>query len=267
MGYTKIIKYSNILEIYQYAENPRSNGRKPSNNENPLGDQVLVVPRKNDPSQEAISLQKKRTDNARRLSMAFRRIISANLEESVNPVFASLTYAEHITDPREGRKDFNAFARTLRYRFGGQIRYIAVPEFQKSGRLHFHALLWGLPTGMVESERSTRLVASLWQQGFADIKETDGNLKLSAYLSKYMAKAFDDPRLFAKKAYICSRNVLRPVVEKRAIVIATIYEHELSTVTPVLERTFLTQWMGEGRFRLFDLRPQNERISVKVDPS
>jgi len=252
MGYAKVVKYSNIIEIYTYEEDIRPITRKSRELQVARRNQSVALSRK-DPVEQEKSYQRKRKDNARRLFGTFRRLISANLGESENPIFASFTYAEYTDDPNKGHSDFNSFARALRYRFGQHIRYIAVPEYQKSGRLHFHALLWGLPLGVVRAERSTRMVASLWKQGFVDLKETDGHEKLAFYMAKYMAKAHTDKRLFMKKSFIASRNIKRPVVDKRAIVIQHIYENELSTAEPSKDIEFETQWLGTGRYRLYEL--------------
>jgi len=106
---------------------------------------------------------------------------------------------------------------------------------------------------VVKQERDTRLVASLWKQGFVDLVQTDGDIRIAGYMAKYMGKAFVDSRLYSKKAYIASRNIKRPIIDKNAIVIATMYENELSTVVPCEEKTYLTQWLGECRFRHYKL--------------
>jgi hypothetical protein len=76
---------------------------------------------------------------------------------------------------------------------------VAVSEFQKRGAIHFHALVWGIPPSVVKAERHTRLVASIWGQGFTDMIETDGNSRLASYFAKYMKKAYLDPRMLKKK--------------------------------------------------------------------
>jgi len=216
MGYTKTISYSNVIEIHEYEKDIRHSGRKgrrlsissASARLGQVGEDMLI---------EGKQKPKKRPANARRSSVVFRRLVSANLDQSDPPLLISLTYAENIESLDQGHRDFNTFARAVRDQFGNDAKYIAVPEFQRRGAVHFHALFWGLPTKeLASTERNTRLFQSLWGKGFVDLVATDGDHKIAGYLSKYMAKAFLDERLYGKKAYIASRNIKRPVVDKNA---------------------------------------------------
>jgi len=248
-----------LVEVYQYEEDVRFNGRR--------GRKVSSSARVpsvdfsgEDLLQRGKQIAEKRKDNVRRTCMVFRRLIKANLDGSFHPLFISLTYAKDITDVRQGHKDFNAFARNLRNKFGSEIRYIAVPEFQKRGRLHFHALLWGVEAKkFADSERSTRLFAGLWGQGFVDLKATDGDPKIASYLAKYMQKTFVDYRLLGKKAFIASRNIIRPIVDKQPFLVSYFTGGlegipDLSTATLVREKEYVTQWLGKGRFKLYQLK-------------
>jgi len=253
MEYVKTIFYSNIFEIYEYEKRPKNigSGRKVSVDGCVSG---LSIPRK--VSTEPDEIKRRRSDSVKRASVAFKRLVSANLGQSNFPVFASITYAENQKDPGQGHKDFNTFARDLRSQFGSSIRYIAVSEFQKRGAIHFHALIWGLPFGVVESERDSRLVAGIWGRGFVDLIQTDGHRAISTYMAKYMQKNFTDPRMFSKKAYIVSKNCLRPRFIKNDLLQP--YFHgiavpDLSTATLVQEVKYLTQWLGECRYRLLEL--------------
>jgi len=68
----------------------------------------------------------------------FRRLVGANLPSK--PLLISFTYNVFMGDITTGYRDYKSFVQALRYRFGKDLKYIAVPEFQKSGRVHFHAL-------------------------------------------------------------------------------------------------------------------------------
>lgn len=255
MGYQKIITYGDNLEIYQYelVNRTRSISRRIQTG---VRNQGVALSRQVTVGQEEQN-KGKRADNARRAGSAFRRLVSANLGQFDVPVLASFTYAENVISTEQGHQDFNTFIRTMRNVLGQEFRYIAVPEFQKRGAIHFHALFWDLPPGLVETERNTRFFAKLWQRGYVDLTNTDGSELLGGYLSKYMVKAFFDPRLYMKKAYVCSRNIKRPVIERNAIVIASIYKYELSTVEPSVTMRYMTQWLGECIFTLYKL---NNRI-------
>lgn len=241
------------MEIYQYELNPPQFTDEQRAIAKYRRLQTVSL-RGTDTSGQEEQVATKRKDNARRATMAFRRLTIANLGESSHPVFVSLTYAESTTDPRVGYKDFRTFAKRLRTAFGSDIRYVAVPEFQdkyERGSIHFHALVWGIPPQVVESERRTRVVAKIWGKGFVDLKQTDGNHKIASYMAKYMSKNFIDPRLFKHKSYIFSYNCLRPVVDNNAIVLSYLHEYELLTVDPLQDKEFQSQWLGKGRFRLY----------------
>lgn len=252
MGYAKIIKYGNFIEVYRYENDVRPVARRSRALQAARRSQSFTLSREAEVERKQ-QAQRKRADNAKRVYSNFKRLVLANLAEFDKPIFASFTYSTHIVDVRKGRKDFNTFARNLRAEFGRQVRYIVVPEFQKSGRLHFHALLWGLPAGLVARERATRLVASLWKQGFIDLIETDGHEKLAHYIAKYMGKAQSDSRFFGQKAYICSSNIIRPFIDKKPIFLAYEHEYQLSTITPLLEKDFYSYWLGEAKFTLYQL--------------
>lgn len=198
MGYQKMLIYGNTVEIYQYEKEYEHIAKRRTK----VQDKSLMpnmVTDGTNPIQQTEQTTK-RKDSARRAAMGFRRLVAANLGKSDNPLLVTLTYAENQTDIEQGHKDFKSFARNLKNHFDKKIRYIAIPEFQERGAIHFHALIWGLPTQeLAQTERRTRLFAGFWQQGITDVVATDGSKKLAGYLAKYMSKAFLDPRLSKKK--------------------------------------------------------------------
>lgn len=255
MGYNKLIIYGKNIESYQYENDVFFNGRQGKRISRVFRSDdlvsVLSTVRKND-RVRAVE-QKRRADNAKRASVAFRRIVSANLAESHNPIFLTLTYANYIDDPARGYSDFRAFISALRYRFGKKFRYVAVPEFQKSGRIHFHALLWDLPESLVDTERQTRFVASLWGLGFIDMIRTDGHEKLAGYIAKYMSKVFCDVRLKNNRAYVCSRNIKRPEFLGGVENISWVLDDYLGVDNyPLQTKEFLTQWLGKCIYKHYN---------------
>ena len=234
-------------------------GRVPDEGREVLRSQS-VVPRPNilpdgaDTLQQiALAKQEKRRDNAQRSGMAFRRVVCSNLTADENPLLVTLTHKENQTDISESNRLFKLFIQRCRIKYGRAFRYIAVPEFQRRGAVHYHALFWGLPAELYHRERQTRELANLWGNGFTDIILTDGNEKLSSYLAKYMIKNLLDIRLWNKKVYFCSRNIKRPIVVSGFDTFSFIEkDYGLDSLTPVMERTYDTMWLGEGRYRLFD---------------
>jgi len=257
MGYNKFIISGKIFELYEYEKGLRifyGNRKKKKTHQKSASNDDLVSDRKNE-GQSSFQ-QARRRDNARRAVMAFRRLVLCQIGKFDNPLLITFTYAENIKSLQQGYKDFNAFIRSMRYKYGQSFRYVAVPEFQTRGAVHFHALFWGLAEqdSIVRQERSTRALAKSWKQGFVYVKQTDGNERLSSYLAKYMSKAFLSPNLANQRAYTSSRNCLRPIVGSGFDSIwAVLEEWELSTEVPCIVRDFDTQYLGKGRYSQYNL--------------
>ena len=256
MGYNKIIRYANTVETYTY-ERPlpfRPTTRR-------IRKSKILVPDLAHDGEHPLQSEEfkgKRQDNAKRASLVFRRLVSSNLGRTAHPVLITTTYRDNQTDLRQGYRDFNSFIKALRHKFGKVFRYIAVPEFQRRGAVHFHALFWDLPRSCIETERHTRLVAGMWKHGFIYMTMTDGNEKLSSYLTKYMAKSFTDPRLMNQKTYTCSRNLKRPVIEGGISSYGVdCYLEECGVEAPVIDKSYDTHWLGRGRHRIYKIADEN----------
>jgi len=249
MGYSKFVISGNYVEVYEYEKNIPPYRLAPRRSVRRSKDKVLGV------GGENVFLERKlgkRRDNANRARIAFARRIRANLGGVDKPVLITLTYAENQLSLRDAYRDFSSFVQALRYRHEDRFKYICVPEFQKRGAVHFHALFWGLPEAVVSSERQTRFLAGLWGRGFVYIKQTDGHEKLSWYLAKYMSKAYLDARLAHYKAYVASRNIDRPRVYSG---IAPLYpvldDYGLSPSDILHEKRFMTYWLGRAVYRRY----------------
>ena len=251
MGYNKFIRSGENFELYEYENEPVVREHAPRGVKNNASDMDLGTDRANTLSERQLG---KRQDNARHASMAFRRLVSSNLSRAQPPLLLTLTYAENITDLHVGYEDYRSFVQALRYKYGKTFKYICVPEFQKRGAVHFHALFWGLPAEVFSQERKTRTLALIWGKGFLFIKETDGDGKLSSYLAKYMSKAFTDRRLKNQKAYISSRNVTRPTIGKGFSPVYPVLENYVGDNNPPIhDKSYHTKYLGMCRYRLFKL--------------
>jgi len=256
-NYSKMIIHGKIIELYEYEKNIEYNGRPKREIQSGSTMQNLDSSRE-DIARREEQKKTRRKDNAMRAKLAFNRLVSANLRESEDPLLITLTYAKNQMEIGQAHKDFNSFARRFRQNFKNRIRYIVTSEFQKRGSIHFHGLFWGLNNEELKNtERRTRLVAGLWGHGFVDLIATDGNEKLIGYLSKYMSKAFVEPRLFSKKAYIASRNIIRPEVIKYPLLLPYFWsglDHiDLSTAKLLTDTTYMTKWLGQGRYKKYKL--------------
>lgn len=232
--YTKLIKSGSILEeyIYQYEPVPpkvKSRSRRPRPKDAP-----------------------RHPFNIRQATTRFHRTVIANLDRFPNPPhFLTLTFAQNIRFLDDANPLLARFFQRFRYRYP-DIEWIAVPEFQKRGAVHFHILLYNYPNEEAKNERSSRRLATLWRHGFLDIIPTDGNHRIASYMSKYMRKAMHDYRLFGKKAYSASRGILRPVSYTSNFQIA--FVRELSGVPSIVsKRTYPTRFLGECQYTKYKL--------------
>jgi len=245
VGYAKIVRSGNVIEIYEYERRLAPTNLRAKRN-------------KKDRTGNVFATKKRRSDNLYRLRKSFIRICNANLSGEEVPAFATLTMYQVIPLKR-AVVHFSGFIGRLRKRIGRNFRYIAVPEFQKRGAVHFHVLFWGLPDGYVDEilteseaqfsaqdlkESNSRTLQNVWGYGYVDCFRTNGSPKLASYMSKYMFKTMHDERLMGKKAYVCSRNVLRPVSLQTATSASIALEQWGVDKSLASVREYDTLWLG-----------------------
>lgn len=240
MGYIKFIESGGILEVYEY-ENEVSKHTKNK--------------RKSRFQRGIVKIGYIRPSNARRRTLAFTRLVRANLSGEERPVLLTLTHA-NIPSYERAIENITLFFKRLRAYCGRSFRYIAVPEFQKRGSIHFHAIVWGIDRVITDNEQQNRYLQNIWQRGYLDCIITDGSPKLASYLSKYLSKGLLSQRIGSKKGYFCSRNIMRPVCSTfAATALATeeIWGLDLSTAVPCITAHMSSKWLGKGRYRLYKL--------------
>lgn len=240
--YTKIVWSGDEVETYNYKHEPRQNHKKKKQ-------RVHRTASTDDRPRQ------RRGDNVQRARRSFKRIVQSTLFYHRQTFLVTLTTKE-VLDVRQGYKYLHEYVQKLRRKIGKEFCYIAVPEFQKRGAIHFHMLLWNIPISLFYNERETRYLASIWGHGFLDIKLTDGSKRLIGYLTKYMTKAFVEPKFAEMKAYTASRNVHRPQTFKGSMLLdysKEILGTDLSTAIPVYTKKFDVQWMGECNYNKYKL--------------
>jgi hypothetical protein len=215
-------------------------------------------------------LRRYRPDNIGRKVTCFKNIVWSNLGGDESPALITFTMFE-IGSIVSAYKSLTVCVQRLRKRLKNSFKYIAVPEFQRRGAVHFHMIIWGLPDYIIKNEtphwnreedvgdldkiqRGNRYLQNIWQRGFVDCLPTDGNPRLAGYLCKYLSKAMSDERLFSQKSYVCSRNVLHPVsvtskeTYGNANEIAGI---DLSVAKLEIDTEYQTKWLGNCHKRLY----------------
>jgi len=142
----------------------------------------------------------RRQDNIRRSRRICMRRLSSALATFGVPLLLTLTFEGISSDASYASDSLRDFQVRLRREFGRGCQSLFVPELSPRGRIHFHGLVFGLPlywgdkrqggrTVSYGEERSTRLLARLWGQGYVDCRQTDGHRRLAFYLSKYLTKS------------------------------------------------------------------------------
>jgi len=148
-----------------------------------------------------IKYKKKTKYNLNQTKHKIRRLVYANPDLNK---FLTLTFAEHITDLDQANQKLKSFIQRLNYYYES-VRYIAVPEFTKIGRVHYHLLL-NLPY------IPQKHLQDVWGQGIVHIKRVDKISNLGLYISKYISKFNGLEEYKGKKKYFTSKNLTKPVI-------------------------------------------------------
>lgn len=90
-----------------------------------------------------------------------RRLACCNFNAQYDKFF-TLTFAENKTDVKDCNYIFMKFIQRLKYKFGKDIKYLAVIEFQQRGAVHYHVLS-NIP--YIKQDE----LQDLWGQGFVFI--------------------------------------------------------------------------------------------------
>lgn len=187
-----------------------------------------------------------------RTKTEIRRIVNSNPQLNK---FMTLTFAKSTTDLGQANYIFNQFIKRITYRYP-DFQYLAVPEFQKDtdhwgrkkeagGSVHYH-LLCNLP--YIEMDA----LEYLWRQGMVNIRETSKVNNLGAYMSKYLGKELFSGRMFGKKKYFRSQALSEPI-EILGWHALKFVERYLLSLTPVFEKTFKSEWIGEVEYSAYTL--------------
>jgi hypothetical protein len=224
----KLIKTGTFHEFYTFKI-PISYDQKRPKKEHPYGGIIDEDKRK-----------QRQIENAKRAMQNVRRLVNGNtfLHEE-RPKFLTLTFHENITDLARANHEYTLFIKRLSYHLNQPIRYIAVPEFQKRGAVHYHVLAFNLP--FIEQDRLQTLWGNIaFIQAVNNLNKTKG---LYNYLIKYMYKSFQNTDLAGKKRYFQTLSsqpttiydetavsaAYFPLIEKQSYVKPTTYEMKSHT--------------------------------------
>jgi len=148
----------------------------------------------------------RRDDNLHRARARLRRLVAANEGAwGQVPKFVTYTFAENVTEYATAVGVWRQYSRRLSTVFGPQ-KYLTVVEYQKRGAVHFHTLHFSLPFVPGIKER----LARMWGKGHVKVVAIRHVRSVSNYVSKYIPKEIFDSRLVRRKAFFCSRGLVKP---------------------------------------------------------
>ena len=195
--------------------------------------------------------QEKRFKRARQ---KVRRIVSANCcgwrdarGRPYKPVFLTMTFADNVTDLKYANHEFKLFVLRLGHKVGGRLnrnclKYLAVPEFQQRGAVHFHVIFFNLPF------ISANAIRECWRHGHIKINAIDHVDNVGAYISKYMTKETCDERLRGQRCYFKSEGLLQSQeIEFNTNILEGKKELEavLHTAQAIAKRSYQVEYQSE----------------------
>lgn len=187
----KAIKTGKMTTIFSYKKPIQYGYKKPKTlksetNTNTITDPETII---------AISTQ--------RAKQKIRNLIIGNIYAypDYKPIFLTLTTKENITELKRANTEFRLFIKRFNYYLGRPIRYIAVPEFQERGAVHYHILIFNLP--FIDAN----IIRDIWKNGEErniNMKLVHKGIKIFNYITKYISKNFIDIRYKHQKRYFYS---------------------------------------------------------------
>lgn len=151
--------------------------------------------------------------NIIRSKLECQRLAKANSKEW--KTFITLTIAENITDIKIANKKFRNFIDIIKRQFK-DFKYIAIPEFQKRGAVHYHILtnidINNKDFIYEQADNKKYKHIKYWNYGFTKVDVLEKDIKkIVGYISKYMTKDIDN-RLYNRHRYFISRNLKKATI-------------------------------------------------------
>lgn len=212
----KIVDCGEYTQVYYYQK-PKYRNRISDETELELKKQKLdnLFEKEKEPKLELpweLDFESKIEDrNIIRSKLSCQRIAKTN--STIWETFITLTIAENELDIKKANKKFNNFITIIR-RHKKDFKYIAIPEFQKRGSVHYH-LLTNISIDdenlIYSQEDNTKFKhVKYWKHGFTKVDVMKNDVKkIVGYISKYMTKDIDN-RLFGHRRYLYSQNLSIP---------------------------------------------------------
>lgn len=212
----KVVDCGEYTQVYYY-QNTKFVSEKEDITELELKKQKIDNPfeKKKEPKLELpweLDFEPKIEDrNIIRSKLSCQRIAKTN--SNIWETFITLTIAENELDIKKANKKFHSFITIVR-KYKKDFKYIAIPEFQKRGSVHYHLLTnisFDDETLIYSQEDNPKFKhVKYWKHGFTKVDVMKNDVKkIVGYISKYMTKDIDN-RLFGHRRYLYSQNLSIP---------------------------------------------------------
>lgn len=165
--------------------------------------------------------------NVIRSKIKLQRLVKCNANEF--KTFITLTFNEDIKDLSIAYKRFIQFIKRTK-KIYNDFKWVCVPEFQKSGRVHYHMITnidldnKDLVYTQIEEDKiyyhlmtwskfiKNKKEVSNGFDAIELIKDKEGNdtKKICGYISKYMTKSYIEDCFYNKNRYYSSQNLIQP---------------------------------------------------------
>lgn len=268
---TKIARYGAIFEIISYQKPLVTGGAV---------NRTGIKHRKREETTQKLK------QNIWRTKRRIKRVVSAVTYLKGAPAFATFTYATPQHNMQEAIEDWRQYTKKMKKKFPA-VAFLRVPERHKSGAVHFHAVLFGLPDELPcylkkrgyrwshacplerRCERRTRLLAEVWGKGFVDLQESRNPESIGTYIAKYLTKGEPDWNLFGHHVASCNQKMYEYIREARkrgsmyelssykaGKEVDIIIEDMQKRMSPRVYREFQSKWLGHAQFRLYTVEKE-----------
>ncbi|WP_277294749.1 rolling circle replication-associated protein [Streptococcus hyointestinalis] len=141
-------------------------------------------------------------------------------------MFWTLTFDDKkidSTDYQKARQRVQKWLRNLRDRYG-KFDYIFIPEYHKSGRIHFHGVTKGCKSKIIEAKNNKtgkrirqkgKIIFNCpdWKFGYSTVSVIENSEKTASYITKYITKELTKmPHGYRQSKYIVSRGLKKPEI-------------------------------------------------------
>lgn len=204
----KVIDCGDYYQVYYYENGGTIKNQGLSKDIKPINlvDTEDLYKKENEGTLKTILLS-----NAIRSNFACQRLAKCNSSKWES--FITLTFKENIIDIDKANKIFANWVRQIK-KYKKNFMYLAVPEFQKRGAVHYH-ILCNLSKEdnylIYLQENSDEFYdVRFWNKGFTCVDFVKNDYKkIYSYICKYMTKDIDN-KLFGRKRYLFSQNLKKP---------------------------------------------------------